>query len=155
MITALALAVQGFRLYAYSFDRLTQSGRTLLDRAVAAGEIRSDISAKSLRARRHVLHARPTRLAIDCPATVGCVRRRPFASKAMPRQSTSRRNASRQSSVSGIGSDSLNPGGSSCRLELPRKTDQDSRYRAAASYPRLVSRFHEASVGVRLVSKGR
>jgi AcrR family transcriptional regulator len=49
MITALALAVQGSsELYAYSFDRLTKAVRTLLDRAVAAGEIRSDISAEDV-----------------------------------------------------------------------------------------------------------
>jgi len=46
MISALALVVQGSsELYAYSFDRLTKAIGTLLDRAVAAGEIRSDISA--------------------------------------------------------------------------------------------------------------
>ncbi len=44
MIAALALAVQSSsELYAYSFDRLTKAIGTLLDRAVAAGEIRSDI----------------------------------------------------------------------------------------------------------------
>jgi AcrR family transcriptional regulator len=49
MITALALAVQGSsELYAYSFDRLTKAVGTLLDRAVAAGEIRSDISAEDV-----------------------------------------------------------------------------------------------------------
>ena len=49
MITALALAVQGSsELYAYSFDRLTKAVGALLDRAVAAGEIRSDISPEDL-----------------------------------------------------------------------------------------------------------
>src|SRR5439155_17567204 len=49
MMTALALVVQGSsELYAYSFDRLTKAIGTLLDRAVAAGEIRADISAEDL-----------------------------------------------------------------------------------------------------------
>jgi AcrR family transcriptional regulator len=49
MIAALALAVQGSsELYAYSFDRLTKAIGTLLDRAVAAGEIRADISPEDL-----------------------------------------------------------------------------------------------------------
>ena len=34
-------------LYAYSFDRLTKAVGTLLDRAVAAGEIRADISPQT------------------------------------------------------------------------------------------------------------
>jgi AcrR family transcriptional regulator len=49
MIAALALAVQSSsELYAYSFDRLTKAIGTLLDRAVAAGEIRSDISSEDV-----------------------------------------------------------------------------------------------------------
>jgi hypothetical protein len=49
MIAALALAVQGSsELYAYSFDRLTKAIGTLLDRAVAAGEIRSDIGPEDV-----------------------------------------------------------------------------------------------------------
>jgi AcrR family transcriptional regulator len=49
MIAALALAVQGSsELYVYSFDRLTKAIGTLLDRAVAAGEIRSDISPEDV-----------------------------------------------------------------------------------------------------------
>jgi AcrR family transcriptional regulator len=49
MIAALALAVQSSsELYAYSFDRLTKAIGTLLDRAVAAGEIRSDISPEDV-----------------------------------------------------------------------------------------------------------
>jgi AcrR family transcriptional regulator len=49
MIAALALAVQtSSELYAYSFDRLTRAVATLLDRAVAAGEIRADVSAEDL-----------------------------------------------------------------------------------------------------------
>ena len=49
MIAALALAVQGSsELYAYSFDRLTKAIGTLLDRAVAAGEMRSDISPEDV-----------------------------------------------------------------------------------------------------------
>jgi AcrR family transcriptional regulator len=49
MISALALAVQASSdLYAYSFDRLTKAIRSLLDRAVAAGEIRADISPEDL-----------------------------------------------------------------------------------------------------------
>jgi AcrR family transcriptional regulator len=49
MISALALAVQASsELYAYSFDRLTKAIRSLLDRAVAAGEIRADISPEDL-----------------------------------------------------------------------------------------------------------
>ena len=49
MISALAVAVQGSsELYAYSFDRLTKAIGILLDRAVAAGEIRSDVSPEDL-----------------------------------------------------------------------------------------------------------
>ena len=49
MIAALAVAVQGSsELYAYSFDRLTTAIGTLLDRAVAAGEIRTDVSAEDV-----------------------------------------------------------------------------------------------------------
>jgi AcrR family transcriptional regulator len=49
MSAALALAVQGSsELSAYSFDRLTKAIGALLDRAVAAGEIRSDISAEDV-----------------------------------------------------------------------------------------------------------
>ncbi|KJC58756.1 transcriptional regulator [Bradyrhizobium sp. LTSPM299] len=46
MVAALALVAAGSsELHAYSFDRLTKAIGTLLARAVAAGEIRSDISA--------------------------------------------------------------------------------------------------------------
>src|SRR5580693_4572373 len=49
MSAALALAVQGSsELSAYSFDRLTRAVGALLDRAVAAGEIRADISPEDL-----------------------------------------------------------------------------------------------------------
>src|SRR3981189_281688 len=49
MSAALAIAVQGSsELSAYSFDRLTQAVGALLDRAVAAGEIRSDIGPEDL-----------------------------------------------------------------------------------------------------------
>ena len=49
MIAALALAVHGSsELYAYTFDRLTKAVGALLDRAVAAGEIRSDISPEDV-----------------------------------------------------------------------------------------------------------
>src|SRR6204780_2155363 len=49
MSAALALAVQGSsELSAYSFDRLTKAIGALLDRAVAAGEIRSDISPEDV-----------------------------------------------------------------------------------------------------------
>jgi AcrR family transcriptional regulator len=49
MISALALAVQASsELYAYSFESLTRAIATLLDRAVAAGEIRADIGAEDL-----------------------------------------------------------------------------------------------------------
>src|ERR1700694_2501674 len=49
MSAALALAVHSqSELTAYSFDRLTKAGGALLDRAVAAGEIRSDISPEDL-----------------------------------------------------------------------------------------------------------
>jgi AcrR family transcriptional regulator len=49
MISALALAVQtSSDLYAYSFDRLTKAIGTLLDGAVAAGQIRADISPEDL-----------------------------------------------------------------------------------------------------------
>ena len=49
MSAALALAVHGSsELYAYSFDRLTKAVGALLDRAVAAGEIRADISPEDV-----------------------------------------------------------------------------------------------------------
>lgn len=49
MISALALAVQASSdLYAYSFESLTKAIRTLLDRAIAAGEIRADIGPEDL-----------------------------------------------------------------------------------------------------------
>jgi AcrR family transcriptional regulator len=49
MSAALALAVQGSsELSAYSFDRLTKAVGALLDRAVASGEIRSDISPEDV-----------------------------------------------------------------------------------------------------------
>jgi AcrR family transcriptional regulator len=49
MVAALALAVQsGSELHAFSFDRLTKATGSLLDRAVAAGEMRGDISPEDL-----------------------------------------------------------------------------------------------------------
>ena len=49
MSAALALAVNSTsELTAYSFERLTKAVRRLLDRAVAAGEIRADISPEDL-----------------------------------------------------------------------------------------------------------
>jgi AcrR family transcriptional regulator len=49
MLAALALTVHGSSdLYAHTFDRLTKAVGALLDRAVAAGEIRADISAQDL-----------------------------------------------------------------------------------------------------------
>ena len=49
MSAALALAAHGSsELSAYTFDRLTQAVGALLDRAVAAGEIRHDISPEDL-----------------------------------------------------------------------------------------------------------
>ena len=49
MSAALAIAVQNSsELSAYSFDRLTKAVGGLLDRAVAAGEIRSDIGPEDL-----------------------------------------------------------------------------------------------------------
>jgi AcrR family transcriptional regulator len=49
MSAALALAAhKPPDLFAYSFDRLTKALRALLDRAVAAGEIRADISPEDL-----------------------------------------------------------------------------------------------------------
>ena len=46
---ALALAVNSSsELSAYSFERLTKAAGALLDRAVAAGEIRADISLEDL-----------------------------------------------------------------------------------------------------------
>lgn len=49
MSAALAIVVQGSsELSVYSFDRLTKAVGGLLDRAVAAGEIRSDISPEDL-----------------------------------------------------------------------------------------------------------
>ncbi|QPC43023.1 TetR/AcrR family transcriptional regulator [Kaustia mangrovi] len=49
MLAALALAAHGpSELYAYSFERLTTAARLLLDRAIEAGEIRSDITPEEL-----------------------------------------------------------------------------------------------------------
>jgi AcrR family transcriptional regulator len=49
MTAALALAVHGSsELYAYTFDRLTKAVGALVDRAVAAGEIRADISPEDV-----------------------------------------------------------------------------------------------------------
>lgn len=49
MLAALALAAHGSpELYAYSFNRLTNALRALLDRAVAAGAIRADVSPEDL-----------------------------------------------------------------------------------------------------------
>src|ERR1700728_2033225 len=49
MSAALALAVQGSsELSAYSFDRLTKAVGALLDRAVAAGELRTGIKPEEL-----------------------------------------------------------------------------------------------------------
>jgi AcrR family transcriptional regulator len=49
MVAALALAAAGSsELHAFSFERLTRAIGALLDRAVAAGEIRSDIRAEDI-----------------------------------------------------------------------------------------------------------
>ena len=49
MSAALALAAyKNSKLFSYSFDRLTRAVRGLLDRAIAAGEIRDDISPEDL-----------------------------------------------------------------------------------------------------------
>jgi AcrR family transcriptional regulator len=49
MVAALALAAAGSsELHAFSFERLTKAINTLLDRAIAAGEVRSDIRAEDL-----------------------------------------------------------------------------------------------------------
>ena len=49
MLAALQLAVNSTsELYAFSFDRLTKAVGTLLDRAVAAGELRGDIGPEDL-----------------------------------------------------------------------------------------------------------
>jgi AcrR family transcriptional regulator len=49
MSAALALTAHApSELYAYSFERLTQAGRTLLGRAIGAGVIRDDISPEDL-----------------------------------------------------------------------------------------------------------
>jgi len=49
MLAALALAAHSpSELYAYSFDRLTKAMGALLDRAVASGEIRTDVSPEDL-----------------------------------------------------------------------------------------------------------
>jgi AcrR family transcriptional regulator len=49
MLAALALTVHGSsELYAHTFDRLTKAVGALLERAVAAGEIRADISPEDL-----------------------------------------------------------------------------------------------------------
>jgi AcrR family transcriptional regulator len=49
MLAALALAAHSpSELYAYSFDRLTTAMGALLDRAVASGELRADVSPEDL-----------------------------------------------------------------------------------------------------------
>jgi AcrR family transcriptional regulator len=49
MLAALALAAHGTsELYAYSFDRLTKAVGSLLARAIAAGDIRADITPEQL-----------------------------------------------------------------------------------------------------------
>jgi hypothetical protein len=49
MSAALALATdKNSELFSYSFDRLTRAVAALLDRAIAAGEIRDDITAEDL-----------------------------------------------------------------------------------------------------------
>jgi hypothetical protein len=49
MAAALALAAHGMsELYAYSADRLTKAIAGLLDRAIAAGEIRADIGPEDV-----------------------------------------------------------------------------------------------------------
>jgi len=49
MLAALALAAHGkSELYAYSFDRLTRAVGLLLSRAIAAGDIRTDITPEEL-----------------------------------------------------------------------------------------------------------
>jgi AcrR family transcriptional regulator len=49
MVAALALAVAGSsELHARSFEQLTKAARVLLDRAIDAGEIRSDIKSEDL-----------------------------------------------------------------------------------------------------------
>jgi AcrR family transcriptional regulator len=49
MLAALELAAHGASaLYAYSFERLTKAVGALLDRAIAAGEIRADITPEDL-----------------------------------------------------------------------------------------------------------
>ncbi|MEY9107247.1 AcrR family transcriptional regulator [Bradyrhizobium yuanmingense] len=49
MMAALALAVlSGSELHAFSFERLTKAIGSLLDRAIAAGEMRADISPEDL-----------------------------------------------------------------------------------------------------------
>jgi hypothetical protein len=49
MLAALALAAHGTsELYAYSFDRLTKAVGLLLARAIAAGDIRADITPEEL-----------------------------------------------------------------------------------------------------------
>lgn len=49
MVAALALAAAGTsELHAFSFERLTKAIDVLLDRAIAAGEVRSDIRAEDL-----------------------------------------------------------------------------------------------------------
>lgn len=49
MVAALALAAHGSsELYAYTFDRLTRAIGTLLERAAAAGRVRSDIRPEDI-----------------------------------------------------------------------------------------------------------
>ncbi len=49
MAAALALAAHGLpELHSFSFDRLTKAIGTLLERGIAAGEIRADVSAEDL-----------------------------------------------------------------------------------------------------------
>ena len=80
MSAALALTFQSSSdLAAFSMDRLTKAIGSLLDRAVAAGEMRGDVSPRgpAQGPRRHVLHARPARLAILGAADARRVRRWP------------------------------------------------------------------------------
>ena len=79
MSAALALAAyRSSELAAYSLDRLTKAVGGLLERAVAAGEIRARYQSgrPSAGAGRHVLYARSARLAGQRPAADGRLRRR-------------------------------------------------------------------------------
>jgi hypothetical protein len=72
---ALALAVyKNSELFSYSFAQLTRAVGELLDRTIAAREIREAISPETLPSctRGHVLQARPAWSQVESKLAVGC-----------------------------------------------------------------------------------